>query len=65
MDKKLYTEEEYARVKWFIVNAQKMGTQDDIFAVIRKGYLKNIQIRDSLHQEGVIDLEEIKEEFED
>lgn len=61
MKKKLYTEEEYACVKWFLISAQKEGTQEDVFSVIRRGYSKNIQIRDRLHNEGVIDLVELRE----
>jgi len=61
MEKKLYTEEEFARVKWYLISAKKEGTQDDVFSVIQRGYLKNRQIRDRLHKEGVIDLVEIQE----
>ena len=50
-----YTEAEYARVKWYLISTGKAGTQDDVFAVIRRGYTKNAAIRERLLREGVID----------
>jgi hypothetical protein len=57
-DTQLYSEEEYARVKWYLVNSGREGTQDEVFSVIRKGNLKNIQIRERLMREGIIDVDE-------
>ncbi len=57
----LYSEIEYARVKWYLVSSSKPGSVDDILAVTRKGYLKAGQIQDRLHQAGIIDLREIRE----
>ncbi len=57
----LYSEIEYARVKWYLVSSGKPGFIDDILAVTRNGYLKAGQIQDRLHQEGVIDLREVRE----
>lgn len=57
----LYSEAEYARVKWYLVSSGREGTIDDILNVIREGYLKAGQIQEQLHQEGVIDLYEVRE----
>jgi hypothetical protein len=62
MDKQiLYSEAEYARVKWYLVSSGKEGTVDDIMNVTREGYLKAGQIQEQLHQEGIIDLYEVRE----
>ncbi|MEK7639071.1 MAG: hypothetical protein AAB388_02850 [Patescibacteria group bacterium] len=57
----LYSEIEYARVKWYLVSSGKPGLVDDVLLVTRKGYAKAAQIQDRLHQEGIIDLREIRE----
>ena len=57
----LYSEAEYARVKWYLVSSGKEGTIDDVLSVTREGYLKAGQIQERLHQEGVIDLYEVRE----
>jgi len=57
----LYSEAEYARVKWYLVSSGKEGTVDDILNVTREGYLKAGQIQERLHQEGILDLNEIRE----
>ena len=57
----LYSETEYARVKWYLVSSGLEGTVDDILAVIRRGYMKAGQIQERLHQEGMLDLNEIRE----
>jgi len=57
----LYSEIEYARVKWYLVSSGREGTVDDILAVIRRGYTKAGQIQERLHQEGILDLNEIRE----
>jgi len=57
----LYSEQEYARVKWYIVSSGKDGTIDDIMCVTRHGYLKAGQIQEQLHNEGLLDLNEIRE----
>ncbi|MCA9361763.1 hypothetical protein KC906_00155 [Candidatus Kaiserbacteria bacterium] len=65
MEEKLYSEEEYARVKWYLVNSGKSGAVPDIFCVIREGYTKCAQMQIQLHQEGIIDLNELQEEYND
>jgi len=57
----LYSESEYARVKWYLVSSRKDGFVDDILAVTRIGYVKAGQIQERLHQEGIIDLREVRE----
>jgi hypothetical protein len=57
----LYSENEYARVKWYLVSSGREGTIDDILCVTREGILKAAQIQEQLHQEGVIDLFEVRE----
>lgn len=57
----LYSELEYARVKWYLVSSGKEGTIDDILCVTRHGFLKAGQIQERLHNEGVLDLNEIRE----
>ena len=57
----LYSESEYARVKWYLVSSRKDGFVDDILAVTRIGYVKAAQIQERLHQEGIIDLREVRE----
>lgn len=62
MDKQiLYSEAEYARVKWYLVSSGREGTIDDVLSVIRQGYIKAGQIQARLHQEGILDLNEIRE----
>jgi hypothetical protein len=62
MDKQiLYSELEYARVKWYLVSSGKEGTIDDILTVTRRGYSKAGQIQAKLHQDGILDLKEIRE----
>lgn len=57
----LYSEIEYARVKWYLVSSKREGTVDDILNVTRTGYVKAGQIQERLHQEGVVDLYEVRE----
>ena len=57
----LYSEIEYARVKWYLVSSGRVGLVDDILAVTRRGYAKAAQIQERLHQEGIIDLREVRE----
>jgi hypothetical protein len=57
----LYSEAEFARVKWYLVSSGREGTVDDILNVTRAGYLKAGQIQERLHQEGIIDLYEVRE----
>lgn len=57
----LYSEIEYARVKWYLVSSGKDGYIDDIMCVTRHGYLKAGQIQERLHLEGIVDLNEIRE----
>lgn len=57
----LYSENEYARVKWYLISSQREGTIDDILSVTRHGYLKAGQIQERLHNEGLVDLNEIRE----
>lgn len=62
MDKQiLYSDAEYARVKWYLISSGKEGTVDDIMNVTREGFLKAGQIQEQLHQEGIIDLYEVRE----
>jgi hypothetical protein len=57
----LYSEAEFARVKWYLVSSGREGTVDDILNVTRLGYMKAGQIQERLHQEGIIDLNEVRE----
>jgi hypothetical protein len=57
----LYSENELARVKWYLISSGKEGTIDDILNVTRHGYLKAGQIQERLHNEGLVDLNEIRE----
>ncbi len=57
----LYSENEYARVKWFLVSSGREGTLDDILCVTREGILKAAQIQEQLHNEGILDLNEVRE----
>ncbi|MBP6924414.1 MAG: hypothetical protein KBC62_00370 [Candidatus Pacebacteria bacterium] len=57
----LYSEIEFARVKWYLISSGREGTVDDIMNVIRSGFAKAGQIQERLHQEGVIDLNEVRE----
>lgn len=57
----LYSEVEYGRVKWYLVSSGKEGTVDDILNVTRHGYIKAGQIQERLHNEGILDLNEIRE----
>lgn len=57
----LYSEYELARVKWYLINSGRTGTIDDILQVTRRGYLKAGQIQERLHNEGLLDLNEIRE----
>ena len=40
---------------------QNLATLDEILAVTRNGFLKAGQIQERLHQEGIIDLREVRE----
>ena len=57
----LYSQIEYARVKWFLVSSGREGTLDDILCVTREGILKAAQIQEQLHEEGILDLNEVRE----
>ncbi len=57
----LYSEIEYARVKWYLISSGRDGTIDDILNVTREGFVKSGQIQEQLHQEGIIDLNEVRE----
>ena len=57
----LYSDAEYARVKWYLVSSGREGTIEDIINVTRDGFLKAGQIQERLHQEGVVDLYEVRE----
>lgn len=57
----LYAETEYARVKWYLISSGREGTIDDILAVTRSGFVKAGQIQERLHQEGILDLHEVRE----
>lgn len=57
----LYSDAEYARVKWYLVSSGREGTIEDIINVTRNGVLKAGQIQEQLHQEGIIDLYEVRE----
>ncbi len=62
MDKQLlYSDAEYARVKWYLISSSREGSIDDILNVTRNGVLKAGQIQEQLHQEGIIDLYEVRE----
>ena len=62
MDKQLlYSDAEYARVKWYLISSGREGSIDDILNVTREGALKAGQIQEQLHQEGIIDLFEVRE----
>jgi hypothetical protein len=60
-DQILYSDVEYARVKWYLVSSGREGTIEDILNVTREGYVKAGQIQEQLHQEGIIDLHEVRE----
>lgn len=57
----LYSENEYARVKWYLVSSGKPGFIEDILTVTRDGFIKAAQIQEQLHQEGILDLREVRE----
>ena len=57
----LYSANEFARVKWFLISSGREGTIDDILCVTRQGIIKAAQIQEQLHQEGIIDLNEVRE----
>lgn len=57
----LYSEQELARVKWYLISSGRVGTIDDILQVTRHGFLKAGQIQERLHNEGLLDLNEIRE----
>lgn len=57
----LYSEIEYGRVKWFLVSSGRDGTIDDILCVTREGILKAAQMQERLHEEGMLDLNEVRE----
>ena len=57
----LYSTNEYARVKWYLVSSGREGTIEDILCVTREGILKAGQIQERLHQEGIVDLNEVRE----
>jgi hypothetical protein len=62
MDKQiLYSEQELARVKWYLISSGREGTIEDILQVTRHGFLKAGQIQERLHNEGLLDLNEIRE----
>ena len=62
MDKQLlYSDAEYARVKWYLISSGREGTIEDVLNVTRAGVLKAGQIQVKLHQEGIIDLHEVRE----
>jgi hypothetical protein len=54
----LYSDAEYARVKWYLVSSGREGTIEDIINVTRDGFLKAGQIQERLHQEGVREFDE-------
>lgn len=57
----LYSEIEYARVKWYLISSGREGFVEEILAVTRNGFEKAAQIQERLHQEGIIDLREVRE----
>jgi len=57
----LYSQIEYARVKWYLVSSGREGTIEDIMNVTREGFVKAGQIQEQLHQEGIVDLHEVRE----
>lgn len=57
----LYSEIEYARVKWYLISSGREGFIEEILAVTRNGFEKAAQIQERLHQEGIIDLGEVRE----
>lgn len=57
----LYSEAEYARVKWYVISSGREGTVEDIINVTRDGFIKASHIQERLHQEGVVDLYEVRE----
>ena len=57
----LYSEIEYARVKWYLISSERDGTIDDILNVTRHGFVKAGQIQERLHNEGIVDLNEVRE----
>lgn len=57
----LYSEAEYGRVKWYLISSGREGTIEDILNVTRENILKAGQIQERLHQEGIVDLYEVRE----
>lgn len=57
----LYSEIEYARVKWYLISSGREGFVEEILAVTRNGFEKAGQIQERLHQEGIVDLREVRE----
>jgi hypothetical protein len=57
----LFSVNEFARVKWFLISSGREGTIDDILCVTREGIIKAGQIQEQLHQEGIVDLNEVRE----
>jgi len=57
----LYSDIEYARVKWYLISSGREGTIEDILLVTRDGFLKAGQMQEQLHCEGIIDLNDIRE----
>lgn len=57
----LYSEIEYARVKWFLISSGRAGTLDDILCVTREGVTKAVQMQERLHLEGILDLNDVRE----
>lgn len=57
----LYSDAEFARVKWYLISSGREGTIEDVLNVTRDGVLKAGQIQEQLHQEGIIDLYEVRE----
>jgi hypothetical protein len=57
----LYSQIEYARVKWYLISSGREGFIEEILAVTRNGFEKAAQIQEQLHQEGIIDLREVRE----
>ena len=57
----LYSDIEYARVKWYLISSGREGFIEEILAVTRNGFEKAAQMQEQLHQEGIIDLREVRE----
>lgn len=57
----LYSEIEYARVKWYLISSDREGFVEEILCVTRNGFEKAAQIQERLHQEGILDLREVRE----